>query len=150
MLRHTRSTTVLWHLGKQLRELPGECRTGAALGVRPRDACDSQDDASHGDALRVTQKARVMPWYIAAMSAIIKWVFYDRGTLRPRFSRKRGFLAAVREGWPFIGVTTRLDNDASAGADRQLLITASKEPIVASTPVARLSGVGQKKESSAL
>ena len=46
-------------------------------------------------------------------------------------------------------VTTRLDNDASAGADRQLLITASKEPIVASMPVARLSGAGQKRESSA-
>ena len=57
--------------------------------VCPRDACDSRDDASHGNALRVTQKARVTPWYIAAMSAIIKWVFYDRGTLRPRFSRKR-------------------------------------------------------------
>ena len=83
------------------------------------------------------------------MSAIIKWVFYDRGTLRPRFSRKRGFLAAVREGWPFIGVTTRLDNDASAGADRQVLITAPKEPIVASTPVARFRGAGQKRESSA-
>ena len=91
----------------------------------------------------------VTPWYIAAMSAIIKWVFYDRGTLRPRFSRKRGFLAAVREGWPFIGVTTRLDNDASAGADRQVLITAPKEPIVASTPVARFRGAGQKRESSA-